>query len=131
MVRISRTISMPTWLMSSSRPTNGLTNMAPAFAARSAHLADDLPALADHLLRRGRHHLGADRSLDDGADLPDDLQEVPPLLRHQGGVRGHPVQDAPGVGLTNLLDVRRIEKDLHALSSPSTIPPFPPDGKGC
>ena len=42
MVLISRTMSMPTWLTSSSRPTNGLTKDAPALAARSAWLAEKM-----------------------------------------------------------------------------------------
>ena len=35
----SRTTIIPSWLMSSSRPTNGDSRLAPAFAARSPWLA--------------------------------------------------------------------------------------------
>src|SRR5262245_37937508 len=98
---------------------------------RGAHLPDDVPALPDHFLRGRRHDLGADRSRHDGADLPDDLQKVPPLLRHEGGVRGHAAQHAPRVRLPDFLDVRGIEKNLHALSSPPRLAPFPPDVPGC
>src|SRR5882724_11682140 len=89
-------------------------------------LALDLPALADHLIRGGRDHLGADRAGHDGADLPHHLEKVAPLLGHQGGVGGHAVQNAPRVRLPDLLDVRCVEKDLHASSSPSGAAPFPP-----
>src|SRR3972149_1235908 len=130
--------SMPSWPMSSSRPMNGLTYFAPAFAARIPRVALETrggvvrepfpgrprsalgaPLLA-HLVRLGRRDLEADRAVDEGDDVLDHLGPLAARLRDEGGVRRDAVEDAPGRGLANLVDVRGVGENLHPGRPPSS-----------
>src|SRR5205809_173528 len=79
----------------------------------------ELAALLDHLLRLGRRNLEGDRAVDEGEDVLDYLGPLSAGLRDERGIRRHPVEDAPGRGLTDLVDVGGVEEDLHHENQPS------------
>src|SRR5207253_1607627 len=95
----------------------------------------ELAALFDHLLRLSRSDLDGDRAVDEGQDVLDHLGPLPAGLRDERGIRRHPIEDAPGGRLADLVDVRGVEEDLHHERPPSTdglgpIRAFPPPGRG-
>jgi hypothetical protein len=57
--------------------------------------------------------------------------EIAPRFRHQGGVRGHAVEEAQRGQLTDLGDIGRIDEEFHGYSSrgpAATALGSPPDG---
>src|SRR2546430_9119746 len=80
----------------------------------------ELAALLDHLVRLGRRDLEGDRPVDEGEDVLDHLGPLPARLCDERGVRRHAVQDAPRGRLADLIDVRRVEEDLHHDGPPAS-----------
>ena len=73
-------------------------------------------SLANHALGVGADGLGGDGTVDDRADLLDDLAEIAAFLGDQAGIGGDAVHLAPAGGLTDLIEIGGVEKELHRSS---------------
>jgi hypothetical protein len=78
--------------------------------------------LGDHPLVVGAEHLRGDGTVDDLADLAHHVEVLPPALGDQRGVGGHAVDDAHRRRVADLLQVSRVDEELHA--DRSFAPPF-------
>lgn len=94
---------------------------------RARQLDDDMRverrqrfALAHHSFEIRRDHLGAHVALHDPADF--DVMAAARLLApdilpgHQRRVGRHPVEHAHRMGLANLIEIRRIDKEFHRIA---------------
>src|SRR5438128_9443285 len=73
----------------------------------------ELATLLDHLVRLRRRDLQGDRAVDEGEDVLDDLGPLAARLRDERRIRRDAVEDAPGSGFADLLDVRGVQENLH------------------
>ena len=72
--------------------------------------AGEIASLAHHARGVGGHDLGADRALDDLADLLEDLAIVAGLLGQQRRIGRHAVEDAERGERLDLLQVAGVDK---------------------
>ena len=73
----------------------------------------ELPPLGDHRLGVESGNLRAHGSVDDGANLADRLNEIPPRLRHKRRVRGHAVKQTLLGEIADLGHVGRVDEEFH------------------
>ena len=92
----------------------------PDAVARERHLDDDVlvnrrevAPFGDHPRVVGRDDLGADRALDDLADVLRDLPRVAALLRHERGIRRDAVDDAERDERLDFLEISGIDEEFH------------------
>jgi hypothetical protein len=71
-----------------------------------------VPAFVHHAGRFTAHGLGADRPLDDAANLQELVFECVSLLGDERGIRRDPIQDAGARGVAYLFKIRRVEKKI-------------------
>ena len=83
----------------------------------------ELAAFRRHRLMFGGRHLGADRPLDDVADLAQHLEEIAARLGHEARVRGRAVDHAGCGQIADFPDVRRIDEKLHTTRTFSDFTP--------
>src|SRR5438552_3629347 len=72
----------------------------------------ELPPLLDHLVGGGCRDLQRNRPVHEGQDVLDHLGPLATRLRDQRRIGRHAIEDAPGGGLSDLVDVRGVEEDL-------------------
>jgi hypothetical protein len=72
-----------------------------------------LPAFLDHGLELDIDHLGGNRAVDDLADFGKALAVIDALLGDERGVGGHAVEHTHLVGLLDLVQIRRVDVNLH------------------